>query len=174
MNHETLELVFVGIAALALLTQTVILLAILIGIGKAAKSAKEEIQEIKSTVMPVVENTRDLIARLSPKVESTIGDASELVHLLRTQAQDVESSVEQILMSVRTQGARIDNMFSGTLDAVDKASDFVTKVVSKPVRQISGVLASIKAFIETMGSENPVNSSYPDVEPQDDNKDMFV
>jgi uncharacterized protein YoxC len=166
MNHETLELTFVGVAALALLMQTLILLAIFLGIRKAASSVKEDVEEMKSSVMPMVEKTQDLLARmivLAPKVESAVTDASDLARILRTQAQEVQSSMQDALVRVRAQSSRIDEMFTGTLDAVDKAGEFVTRAVSKPMRQMSGVLASIRAFVETMQAPDPAantSSSY--------------
>lgn len=177
MNHETVELAFVGVAALALFVQTIILVAIYAGISKATKSLKQEVDEIKASVMPTAEKTRDLVEktrllvdRLTPKVESTVTDFSELAHLLRVQASDVEVAVEQILDRVRRQTSRLDEMFTGTLDAVDKASSFVTKTVSKPVRQVSGILASAKAIFESLRSSD---TSYRDRAMHDD-KDLFV
>jgi uncharacterized protein YoxC len=177
MSHENLELAFVAIAALALLTQTFILLAIYLGVSKAAKSIKEEVDDIRSTVMPVVNSTREVVGsvretltRLTPKVESTVTDVSEMARGLRAQAADVEASLGQILDRVRNQTSRIDTMFTSTLDAVDKASVFVTQTVSKPIRQLSGLLASAKAIIESLRASDP---SYREPNLHDD-KDMFV
>jgi uncharacterized protein YoxC len=177
MDHETIELACIGVGALALLMQAVILLAIYLGIGKAAKSLKEDIDDIRSSVMPVVDNTREMVTRLSkltPKVESTVTDVSELARIMRTQAADVEASLEQILESVRKQTSRIDTMFTGTLDTVDKASVFVTEVVSKPVRQLSGLLASVKAIIESLRSTGQSTNSPFREQGIHDDKDMFV
>ena len=165
MNHETLELAFVGIAALALLMQSFLLLAIFLGVRKAARSVKEDVEDMKSSVMPVVEKSQELLGRmivLAPKVESTVTDVSDLAHILRTQAQEVEASLQEVLVRVRKQTGRLDEMFTGTLDSVDKAGEFITRAVSKPMRQMSGVLASIRAFVETMQAPDPAanTSSY--------------
>jgi uncharacterized protein YoxC len=177
MNHDTIELACIGLGALALLIQSVVLLAIFLGMGKATKKIQEEIEDIRSSVMPVLKDTRELVdsareffARVSPKVESTVTDVSEVTRILRAQAADVEVTVDQVLERVRKQAGRIDTMFSGTLDAVDKASAFVTETVSKPVRQLSGVLASIKAIVESLSGSN---SRYHEPSVHDD-KDMFV
>src|SRR5271165_6615028 len=137
---------------------------------------QEEIEDIRSSVMPVVKDTRELVEssralfiRLSPKVESTVTDVAELTRRVRVQAADVELSVEEILGKVRKQAGRIDSMFSGTLDAVDKATAFVTDAVGKPVRQLSGVLAGIKAAVEALSVPNS-KIHEPSVH---DDKDMF-
>ena len=177
MNHDTIELAFVALGAVALAVQTAILLAIFIGVTRAAKSIKEEIDEMKTTVMPVVastremvETTRGMVTRLTPKLESAVTDLSEVARSLRTQTEDVQVSVEQLLERVRKQSGRIDTMFSSTLDAVDKASTFVASTVAKPVRQLAGMLAGLKAVVESLRSSDP---AYREPTLHDD-KDMFV
>jgi ABC-type transporter Mla subunit MlaD len=127
--------------------------------------------------MPVVDDTRELLTRLSrltPILESAVTDAAELTRSLRMQAADVEASVEDILERVRKQTSRVDNMFSGTLDTVERASVFVTETIAKPVRQISGLLAGLKAIVESLRSVQPsTNSVYRERGIHDDT-DMFV
>jgi hypothetical protein len=53
------------------------------------------------------------------------------------------------------QFTRVDSMFTSTLDTVDRATSFVTGTVSKQVRQLSAVLASAKAIIESLRSPEP-------------------
>ena len=177
MNHETIELACIALGALALLIQSIVLLAIFVGMGKATKKMQEEIEDIRSSVMPVVKDTRELVEsaralfiRLSPKVESTVTDVAELTRSFRVRAADVEVSVEEILGKARKQAGRIDSMVSGTLDAVDRAAVFVTESVGRPVRQLSGLLAGLKAAVETLGAPN---SKFHEPGVHND-KDMFV
>ena len=177
MSHENIELAFVAIAALALVSQAVILLAIYLGVSKAANSIKDEIQDMHSSIKPVVESTRELVGatretlnRLTPKVESTVADATEVARSFRAQAADIEASLEQVLERIRKQTARIDGMFTSTLDAVDKAGAFLTETVSKPVRQLNGLLAALRAIVESLRASDP---SYREPSIHDD-KDMFV
>jgi uncharacterized protein YoxC len=169
-EHESIELAFVVIAALALLSQTVILVAVFLAVKKGVGSLKEEVDEIRSSVMPVMQKTRDLVDRLSPSVEQGVTDLASMARVLRAQAEAVEETLAEVLERVRNETSRIDAMFSGTLDAVDKAGAYVTEVVSKPVRQVSGILASIKAIIESLTSPN---QGYREPVIHDD-KDMFV
>lgn len=184
MNHETIELACIGVGALALLMQAIVLFAIYLGINKATKSLKEEIEEMRSSVMPIVDNTRETLARLTaltprvealiPKVESTATDAADLARRCRAQMVNVEATLEDVLERVRKQTVRVDGIFSDTLDTVEKASVFVTETVSKPVRQLSGLLAGLKAIVESLrASTQSVNAAFREHEVHDDT-DMFV
>jgi uncharacterized protein YoxC len=174
MNHETLLLICIALIALAMCTQAIVLLAIFVGIGKAAKSIKQDVGEIKSSVLPVLGTTRDLFTRLAPKVESTVTDVAELAKTFRAQAADVEVSVGQLLTDVRKQTTRVDSMLTGALDALDKASAYVVKTVGKPVRQLSGIMASLKAFVEAMGGPSRSGNSHHRTEEVADDRDLFV
>jgi hypothetical protein len=155
LDPQTIMLAFVAVTGLAVLLQTIILLAIFITIRKAANSLKEQVEDLRSSVMPVVYNTRELITRLTPKIESTVDDLSAMAEGLRTQSADMQTSVTEILDKIRHQTVRLDNMFSSLLDGVDRAGGFVADVVSRPVRQISGLLASVKAIAETLRAPIP-------------------
>jgi hypothetical protein len=62
----------------------------------------------------------------------------------------VQSSVEEIVERVRLQSNRVDNMVSGVLDTADRAGSYVNDVVTRPMRQISSILAAAKAIIESL------------------------
>lgn len=169
-NHDILELAFVVVAALALVLQTGILFALYLGVSKSAKAMKVEIEEMRASVMPTVERTRDLIERVSPKIEQTLADVSEITRSVRAQAVEIESVTKEVAARVRTETGRIDTMFAKALDAVDKAGDFVSRAVSTPVRQLSGILAGIKAVVESLSTPYPPQ---PGNNVRHDN-DMFV
>jgi len=150
MDTETVMLAFVIVTGLAVILQTVILLAIFLTVRKTAHSVATQVEELRSAVMPFVYNTRELFSRLAPKVESTVEDLSQVARSLRGQSTEMQNSVHEILEKLRQQADRLDHMFSNALNEVDRASGFVVNVVSGPVRKISGLLNSVKAIAESL------------------------
>ena len=130
LDHEAIELAFIVVTGLAVLVQTIILFAIYRRVSKATQSLKEEAEDLRSSVMP-------------------------MAHGLRAQAAAVESSAQEILERVDSQSDRVDAMVSSALDAVDRAGVFVTEAASRPMRQLSGLLAAAKAIIESLRSSYP-------------------
>ena len=158
LDHEAIELAFIVVTGLAVLLQTVILFAMYRGVSKATQSLKVEVEELRSSVMPIVDNTRDLLARLGrlgPKVEQTVTDLAALASGLRAQAADVESSAKEILLRVNRQSSRVDAMVSNALDGVDRASVHVAEAFSKPMRQVAGLLAAVRAIVESLRAPAP-------------------
>jgi len=150
LDNQTIMLGVVAVTALAVLLQAIILLAILVTLRKTARSLKEEAEELRSAVMPIIDSTRTLLARVGPKMESTVTDAAAVAHRLREQTEVMESTAKEIIDRVRHQSSRVDAMLSKVLDAVDRAGGFLTDAVSKPARQLAGILSSAKAVIESL------------------------
>jgi methyl-accepting chemotaxis protein len=119
-------------------------------VRKTARSLKDEIEDLRSAVMPIIYNTRDVIARVTPRVEATIDDLAHMAQDMRVQTADLQASVREVVERLRAQASRVDSMLSGMLDAVDRAGDFLADAVSKPVRQIQGLVASVKAVVESL------------------------
>ena len=166
LDNQTIQLALVAAVALLMLFQMIVLLALFFVIRKAARSIREDVEDLRSSVAPIIDNTRELITRLAPKIEQTTSDVAALSRSLRVQAADVQSAANEIVDRVRRQASRLDTMMSNVLDAVDRASVFVSDSVAKPMRQLSAILASAKAAIEALRTAEPaVASSRPNQAP---------
>ncbi len=172
MDNESILLAFAVVTGLALVFQTIVLVMFFVSMRKAAAAIKEEVEEVRSAIIPLVYNTRDLCSRVGPKIESTIDkiettvdDLSEIAHGLRIQTAEVQMATLEIMGRVRRQSDRIDGMFSNALDVVEHAGGFLANVVSKPVRQVTGVVASVKAIVDSLraSESRPHHSHSPRV-----------
>jgi uncharacterized protein YoxC len=155
VDHDTIELLMVAVTALCILIQTIILSAVFFGVRKALKDLTDQADNFRATAMPIVENTRAFIQRVTPNVEETAKNFAEMSQTLKEQTRKVSASASEIAQRVNVQSTRVDAMVSSALDAVDSAAVFVAETVNKPVRQISGLLASVKAIVESLGASQP-------------------
>jgi signal transduction histidine kinase len=171
-DTQTLQLALVAMVALAMLIQAIVLLAALSVLRKLAKSIREEIEDLRSSVTPVVDQARDLFTRLAPKVEATTADLAVLTRALRDQTADVQAAADEIIARARRQASRIDTMLSSVLDAVDRAGVFMADTVAKPMRQLSAFLASAKAVVESLRTSE--GSSRAEANRASGDNDLFV
>ncbi|HVU48060.1 MAG TPA: hypothetical protein VHD85_18165 [Terracidiphilus sp.] len=150
LDPQTAQLIFAGVAALALLLQALVLLAIFFGIRKAISTLREDFDEMRTSVMPFVKEAREVFTRVAPKIEQTTADVAELTHTLRAQSDDLKAASSEIIQKTRRQAERIDSMTTNVLDAADRAGTFVSDAVTRPMRQLTGIVASIKAVVDTL------------------------
>jgi ABC-type transporter Mla subunit MlaD len=89
---------------------------------------------------------------VTPKVEEAAADLAVITKGLRAQSIEVQSSVSELLDRVRRQSDRLDDMFTSLLNTADRTGNFVADMVSKPVRQLSSILAVVKAVVNSLRS----------------------
>jgi len=178
LDNQTILLALAIAIGLAVLLQTIILLAMFVTMRKVIKAVRDEAEELRSAVMPVIFDSREvlassrealvksvaffadaqklladvqgLLARVSPKIEATAGDVAGITRVLQTQAAEMQFTTAGVMERVRTQTDRVDGMVTNVLNTVDWAGGFLTQVITRPVRQISGLLRSGKAIIESL------------------------
>lgn len=172
IDNQTVQLILVALVALAMLVQAFVLLAAFIAMRKAARSMDQKIEAFRSSVTPLIDNTRSLVARLTPKIEQTADDLAALTHSLRVQAADVQSAADEMIARARIQGNRLDSMFSHVLDTLDRTGQFMSNAVNKPMRQLAAILSSVKAVIESLRNGVPEPPSQANRPSRD--HDMFV
>ena len=149
-TDQTIQLFIVAIAGLAVVMQAVVLLAIFFSLKKVASAVQTEIADLRSAVVPLLRTSQDFVTRVAPKIEMTTTDVAVMVHGLRVRTSEMEVSTAEILDRVQRQTARIDTMLTGILDALERAGAIVGVAVDKPVRQLVGVMAAIRAVVETL------------------------
>ncbi len=175
LDNETILLVVAGVTALAMVVQTILLIAVFAAVRKAANAVREEVEDLRSSVMPLVYNARDLYERLAPKIEAAVGDVAEIAEGLRVQTAQLQTTALETMERLRRQTSRLDHMFTAVLDAVDRAGGFVAEAVSRPVRQMAGVLSSIKAVVESLRTTAAEpRPAHPGSQRPAGDKEMFV
>jgi septal ring factor EnvC (AmiA/AmiB activator) len=172
LDNQTIQLVLIALVALAMLVQAFVLLAAFIAMRKAARSIDDKLEAFRSSVTPLIDNTRALVARLTPRIEETADDLAALTHSLRVQAADIQFAANEIVARARIQATRLDGILTHVLDTLQRTGNFVTDAVSKPVRQFSAILASVKAVVESLRTGAPAPRSQANRESTD--QDMFV
>jgi len=152
MNHDTLLVIFVGLTAFALLVQAIVVLAFFLAIRKHIGKVQADIQELRTAATPILHKSREILDRLSPKIDSVATDMAGLARDLREQGIQVQATVGDILDRVQRQSSRVDSMFTSAVDGVEHASTVVVDSVSKPVRQASAMVAAAKAFLNVLAT----------------------
>jgi hypothetical protein len=172
-ENQTIELALFALVALAMLVQAIVLLAAFFAMRAAARSIDQKLDAFNSSVTPLIDNTRALVTRLTPRIEETADDIAALTHSLRVQTADIQFAANEIVSRARIQAIRLDGMVSQVLDTLQRTGNFMSDTVNKPMRQFSAILASIKAVVESLRSGAPSSRSQANPSPRGDN-DMFV
>lgn len=158
-DTNTLLLVICAVTGVSVLLQLGFLIAIAIMGSRAMKMAKESGEEFRTLATPVLQHTRELLeasknllARLEPRLDAAASDLAEIAQVAREETHKIQASADEISERIRKQAERMDTMTTTALNGVDHVSHFLDAAVNVPVRQVSGVLAAVKAIVDALRS----------------------
>jgi methyl-accepting chemotaxis protein len=145
-------MVFVGLTAAALFGQFIVMLVAYFTVRKAINNMQGEIGEIRSTVMPMLTRSKELLEKVAPRVESVAADVADMAQSAREQTAHIRYTADEVLARVYRQTSRVDHMVTNVVDGVEHASTVVANSVTRPVRQVSAMLAAAKAFLGVLAT----------------------
>jgi hypothetical protein len=167
-------LIFTAVTAIAVLIQACVLLAIGLGARAMKKKLTEAVDEVRTKALPVIEQSRVILAEAGPKVKTITDNLVQTTETLKKQGTRVDGAVDDVLTRTRHQVARVDAMVANTLDAVQHATNAVHHSVARageslqhavdvPTRHITGVFNAVGAAVDKLfkGGVNGSRSSGP-------------
>jgi hypothetical protein len=143
-------MIFVGILAFAMLVQAIVFVALAVGAGKMRKKLMGFIDEMQTKVVPLAESVRTLVQDSSPKVKVITENLVETSHIVRSKAQEFDTTLTDVNARAGKQVARVDGMVTNVLDTTSHISTSVQNAVRAPVREINGIINGFKAGLDVL------------------------
>ncbi|HET7890755.1 MAG TPA: hypothetical protein VFL34_04490 [Candidatus Sulfotelmatobacter sp.] len=145
---ENLTPLFIALTGIAVLLQAGVLIAIFVVLRKTSTNMEALANEVKTKVLPTIAQAEALLTEIRPKVEAIAEQVQETTTLVHNQVERVDATVHDVVDRARLQIIRTDELFTRTLDRVERTSDIVQKTVVSPVRQISGLMQGVTVGLE--------------------------
>jgi methyl-accepting chemotaxis protein len=142
--------IFVGMVAVAMVTQAVALIVMAVGAGKARKRALEIAEEVREKVMPVISSTHEILRDSGPKVKIITENLVETSHMVRSKAQEFDVTASDLNARTRAQAARVDGMVTSVLNTTADISETLQRAVKVPVREFAGLVNGFKAGLDVL------------------------
>jgi uncharacterized protein YoxC len=157
-----LAMIFLFVIMLALVAQAI---GVVIMGGFAAKLL-HRVDGIANIVEqktgPILDRTSQILNELSPKVQSISENAEQISYTVRTKIDELGVTVSQLNQTVaeingrtRVQVSRVDGIVTDALIATEEIASSVQQSIKTPVRQIAGIVAGLKAAVETLVARSP-------------------
>jgi hypothetical protein len=145
---ENLTPLFIALTGIAVLLQAGVLIAIFVVLRKTSTNMEALANEVKTKVLPTITQAEALLTEIRPRVEAIAEQVQETTTLVHNQVERVDATVHDVVDRARLQIIRTDELFTRTLDRVERTSDIVQKTVVSPVRQISGLMQGVTVGLE--------------------------
>ena len=153
MDQQTLleiMAVFVMVAAIALVIQA----AFLFGIYKASRTMQESIVKMSPKLEALMESSRVTLDDSRAKIAEITGKANTILDQTQRQLARVDALMSDAQERGHRQLARAEMLVDDTLGRAHQTVTMLHGGVLKPLREINGVAAGLKAAIQYLSRAN--------------------
>lgn len=136
----TILLVEIGVLVAV---QVVVLIGIWMTFRKSSDKITALAEDAHRRTIPILEAANSLVQTTRPQMETIVSNLTYVSEAMKSQADKVDSTLNDIIDRTRLQVVRADELVSRTMDRVENTTEMVHHTVISPVRQLSGVLQGI-------------------------------
>lgn len=111
---------------------------------------------------PIMDRTNELLRDLGPKIHTVSTNVEQISYTVRAKVDELGATVSQLNETVqeingrtRVHVAHVDGIVSEALLATEEISQTVQQGIRGPIKQVVGVVAGLKAGVETLIARSP-------------------
>jgi len=139
---------FIVIAAVAIIVQMVILLAMFFQMRKAIEDFTRIANDFHTRVNPILYRINRILEDSEDRIASIMSDASEMTRVARSQAQKVDRVFTDAVERLRLQVVRADHILTGALEVIEEAGAQFRSKLWGPVQKASALLRGLKVGLD--------------------------
>jgi hypothetical protein len=136
---------FIVIAAVAILIQMGLLMAMYISMKKTSDRVNAVAEAVEKRGVPLLESVSGMVTANAPKINVILDNAVETSKTARQQLERLDTTVTDIVDRTRLQVIRVDELVTRTMDRVEETTDLVHHTVISPVKALAGVVSGVTA-----------------------------
>ena len=168
---ETWVAIFVCVAAVAILLQAAILVAMFLQMRRTMDRMERFTADLESRLSPILSRVQLLLDDTQPRISEMVADAAHVVYLARAQAQKVDRVFTEASDRLRGQLVRADRILTGALETIEDAGSKFSHSVWRPVQKVSALMQGIKVGIDLLRSRR--GNRRPE-EPLEQEEELFI
>jgi uncharacterized protein YoxC len=162
--------VFIVVAAIAIVIQSVMLVAMFFQVKKSLEEISKITNELQNRMGPILLRVSRILDDSEERIHSIMSDASEITRVARSQAQKVDRVFTEALDRLREQILRADQIITGTLEIIEDTGSKFKNSVWRPVQQASAIIKGIKAGIDVLRRRQDNGNG----EPMTQDEELFI
>jgi methyl-accepting chemotaxis protein len=150
------------VIAVALVGQAVGVCAAAIFASRLLHKIVSATDSFEAKTTPLIAKATALFEDLTPKIHTITTNVEQTSYVVRAKVDELANTIEQLNRTVqdvnersRVQVSRVDGIVTDALATTYEVSQVIQDNIKGPVRQIAGIIAGLKAGIETLVERSP-------------------
>lgn len=149
---ETWVAVFVIVAAVAIVVQMGILLALYLQFRQMNERITRVTTDLHTRLTPILLRLQLLLEDVQPRLNSITSDAAEISSVVRGQAHKADRVITEMVDRLRLQLIRVDQILTGAIDTIESTGSEVRRSIAGPVHNAVALVKGIQAGLEFIRS----------------------
>jgi hypothetical protein len=145
---------FIVIAAVAIVIQMAILLAMFFQVRTAIEQFTRIATDLQNRIDPILLRTSRILEDSEDRIASIMGDTAEITRVARGSAQKIDRVFTDAVERLRVQIIRADHILTGTLEVVEESGAKFRRTLWTPIQQASAILKGMKVAIDMLRGQN--------------------
>jgi F0F1-type ATP synthase membrane subunit b/b' len=154
------------LACLAFVVQAIVVLLLY----RVARNTQSKVAPLVDRAEPILSTTRQILEENKPRVAEISAEVVEIAKTARVQADRIGELLRDSSDRAKARLAQIDRTVDETVEQVEQVGGAVKSAVLKPVKEVNGLMAGMKAAISTYAAGNKRHS----VEHATQDEEMFI
>ena len=149
-GNSTLLMIFVAVAAFALLAQAIAFIVMAVGAKKASNRGLAIAEEMRLKAMPLIHDAHELVRDMTPKLKVITENVVETSHMVRGKVREFDVTAGEINHKTKAQVARVDGIVTSVLNSTAEITETIQRGIKMPLREVSGVVNGLKAGLDVL------------------------
>lgn len=144
--------IFVIVAAVAIVVQMGILIALYAGMRRASSRMEGIAGRLEQQAMPLLTTANAILEDAQPKIAEITSNLAESSATVRAHVSQVAEATGEIVERARFQALRVDEFVGDTIGKIETASQILETKVLSPVRRVQAIVQAVNAGLGVLRS----------------------
>jgi len=155
VTHDTIITVFVVVAAVAIVVQMGVLLALYKALRQSSDRMEGIAGRLEQQATPVLATAAAILDDAKPKIAEITTNLAETSASVRSHVGEVGHATSEIMERARLQAVRLDEFMISAAEKVEATSELLQHKVLSPMRKVRAVVTALNAGLSFFKSNRP-------------------
>jgi uncharacterized protein YoxC len=151
--------IFVIVAAVAIVVQMGILIALYLGMRKTASRVEGIAGRLEQQAGPLLSTAASILEDAQPKIAEITSNLAESSATVRAHVSQMAATTGEIMERARVHATRMDEFVGNTMGKIETASQILETRVLSPVRRVQAIIEAVNAGLGILRPNKSRNSS---------------
>jgi len=145
VTHDTIITIFVVVAAVAIVVQMAVLLALYMALRQTSERMEGIAGRLEQQATPVLATAAAILDDAKPKIAEITTNLAETSASVRSHVSEVGHATSEIMERARLQAARLDEFVISAAQKVEATSELLQHKVFSPMRRVRAIVTALNA-----------------------------